>query len=146
MSLIFCYSLTCENDNGRYDHVCTNIQTGVKCSCNDGYQLENQQSCSLFDVDQIRYSSSLTLHTHVKTRVLSPAFCMELLNISRVFNFYSQFWRARAFFSKNVRACMNTHFTSTLKTARVHSHTRDTSRVYFVMYLACTLDIGMHGR
>ena len=53
---------------------------------------------------------------------------------------------ARAFFLKNVLACMNTHFTSTLITARVHLHTRDTSRVYFVMHLTCTLDIGTHGR
>ena len=95
----------------------------------------------------IRYSSSLTLHAHVKTCVLSPAFCVELLNISRVINFYLQFWRVCAcIFLKNVCACMNTHFTSTLKTTRVYSHARDTSRVYFVIHLTCTLDIGTHGR
>ena len=41
---------------------------------------------------------------------------------------------------------MNTHFTSTLKTARVHSHARDTSGVYFAIHLTCTLGIGTHGR
>ena len=41
---------------------------------------------------------------------------------------------------------MNTNFTSTLKTLRVHSHARDTSQVYFVMHLMCALDIGTHGR
>ena len=88
---------------------------------------------------QIQYSSSLTLHSHVKTRVLSPAFCVELLNISRVFDFYLQFWHVCAcIFLKNICACMNTHFTSTLKTAQVHSHSRNTSRVYFVMHLTCT--------
>ena len=57
----------------------------------------------------IRYSSSLTLHSHVKTHVLSPAFCVELLNISRVFDFYSQFWCARAciFFEKYT--CVHEH-------------------------------------
>ena len=40
------------------------------------------------------YSSSLTLHSHVKSRVLSPAFCVELLNISQVINIYLQFCRA----------------------------------------------------
>ena len=57
------------------------------------------------------------------------SFYVELLNISRVIKFYSQFWCARAcaFSSRNIRACMNTHFTSTLRTARVHSHARATS-------------------
>ena len=28
----------------------------------------------------------------------------------------------------------------------IHSHARDTSRVYFVIHLTCIIDIGMHGR
>ena len=91
-----------------------------------------------------QYSSSLTLHSHVKTRVFSPAFCVESLNISRFTRNFGV--RACAFSLRNVRACMNTHFTSTLKTARVHSHARATSQVYFVIHLTCTLDIGTHGR
>ena len=58
----------------------------------------------------IWYSSSLTLHSHVKTHGLSPAFCMELLNISQVINFYLKFWCARACLSsRNVCTCVHKH-------------------------------------
>ena len=96
----------------------------------------------------IQYSSTLTLHSHVNTRVFSPAFCMKLLNISRVINFYSQFWHAHVciFFEK----CTYVHeyilYEYTDKcTSRVHSHARDTSRVYFVIiHLTCALGIYRH--
>ena len=32
--------------------------------------------------NKLWYSSTLTLHSHVKSHMFSPAFCMELLNIS----------------------------------------------------------------
>ena len=39
--------LTCKVSNGGCEHVCTNTQSGVSCSCNDGYQLtENHQNCT----------------------------------------------------------------------------------------------------
>ena len=91
---------------------------------------------------------SLTLHSHVKTRMFSPTFCMELLNIFQVINFYSQFWRVRAciFFEKCM--CMHEHTLHeyTQNCTSTHSHARDTSRVYFVIHLMCTVDIVMHGR
>ena len=74
-------------------------------------------ACSQLKCDQvccentllIRYSSSLTLHSYVKTHVLSPAFCVELLNISQVIMFYSQFWHVHAciFFKKCT--CVHEH-------------------------------------
>ena len=97
----------------------------------------------------IWYSSTLTLHSHIKTHVFSLAFCMELLNISRVINFYSQFWCAHMciFFEQ----CMCMHEYTLYEytehcTSRVHLHTRDTSRVHFVIHLTCTLGIGTHSR
>ena len=63
----------------------------------------------LLALHDLRYSSSLTLHSHVKTCVRSPDFCVELLNISRVFDIYSQFWHAHAciFFEKST--CVHQH-------------------------------------
>ena len=37
--------MPCEVNNGGCEHVCTNTQSGVSCSCNDGYQLVNNQNC-----------------------------------------------------------------------------------------------------
>ena len=36
----------CKDKNGGCEHVCTNTQRGVSCSCNDGYQLVNNQNCT----------------------------------------------------------------------------------------------------
>ena len=36
----------CKVNNGGCEHVCTNTQSGVSCSCNDGYLLANNQNCT----------------------------------------------------------------------------------------------------
>jgi len=38
--------LTCQWSNGGCDHACIDTETGVNCSCYDGYQLIDNQTCS----------------------------------------------------------------------------------------------------
>ena len=38
--------VTCQDYNGGCDQVCNETETGVKCSCYDGYQLMNAQNCT----------------------------------------------------------------------------------------------------
>ena len=61
------------------------------------------------NIKNLRYISSLTLHSHVKTHMLSPAFCVELLNTSGVINIYSQFWHAHAYIFFKKCMCVHEH-------------------------------------
>ena len=36
---------TCGHNNGGCQDICTETQTGVNCSCSDGYRLVNGQFC-----------------------------------------------------------------------------------------------------
>ena len=36
----------CQRSNGGCDQVCTDVVFGVSCSCNDGYQLVDEQTCA----------------------------------------------------------------------------------------------------
>ena len=38
--------LTCQHGNGGCDQVCSDTETGVNCSCLNGYQLVDNQTCS----------------------------------------------------------------------------------------------------
>ena len=38
--------VTCQRSNGGCDQVCTDAEIGVNCSCKDGYQLANEQTCT----------------------------------------------------------------------------------------------------
>lgn len=52
-SMIFWWSLNlanivgspCQRNNGGCQHICTNTQTGAKCSCRPGYQLVSGRTC-----------------------------------------------------------------------------------------------------
>ena len=46
MMMINVIELTCQHDNGGCDHMCSDTETGVNCSCHDGYQLVGNQTCS----------------------------------------------------------------------------------------------------
>ena len=38
--------LTCQWRNGGCDHACSDTETGVNCTCYDGYKPINNQTCS----------------------------------------------------------------------------------------------------
>ena len=42
--------LTCQRGNGGCDQVCSDTETGVNCSCLDGYRLVDNQTCSGIDI------------------------------------------------------------------------------------------------
>ena len=38
--------MTCQRHNGGCDHICSDADIGVHCSCRDGYQLVDNQTCT----------------------------------------------------------------------------------------------------
>lgn len=54
LATICCIGVPCELNNGGCEHVCTNIQSGVSCSCTDGYQLINNQNCTGKQIDRTK--------------------------------------------------------------------------------------------
>ena len=57
----------CAVDNAGCQEVCTNIPGSYMCSCNDGFQLdENKHNCSGMQVNYVYSESSCTLATYVR--------------------------------------------------------------------------------
>ena len=46
MFSVIVVEMTCQRDNGGCDQVCIDEEVGVSCSCNDGYQLVDNQTCT----------------------------------------------------------------------------------------------------
>ena len=36
---------TCQQNNGGCDHICTDTQSSMRCSCRNGYQLFDDKAC-----------------------------------------------------------------------------------------------------
>ena len=43
---IIIIEVTCQRKNGGCDHICNDAIIGVHCSCRNGYQLVDNQSCT----------------------------------------------------------------------------------------------------
>ena len=46
MLMMIVIELSCQRGNGGCDQVCSDTETGVNCSCLNGYQLVDNQNCS----------------------------------------------------------------------------------------------------
>ena len=44
--IIIAIEMTCQRENGGCDQVCEETETGVNCSCYDGYQPVDNQTCT----------------------------------------------------------------------------------------------------
>ena len=67
---------TCQTNNGGCEHICANIQTGVKCACYIGYQLINGKSCK----GELKSLFTPTENTNVLVQIImSASLVMEVV-------------------------------------------------------------------